>query len=189
MKYGYARVSTIGQGRDGNSLEAQEERLKDCDRIFCDTFTGTKIKRPEFSKLLKIIKEGDTLVVTKLDRLSRSASEGIKLVNDLLNRGIIVHILNMGLMDDTPTGKVLRNVMFAFAEFERDMIVERTQEGKAVARENPDYREGRPQKVIDGELIESVKSGLMSVAEACRKAGISRSTWYKHVGRVESKGA
>ena len=88
----------------------------------------------------------DTLKVTKLDRIARSATQGIELTQSLLDKGITVHVLNMGVMDNTPTGKLVRNVMLAFAEFERNMIVERTAEGKAIAKQNPDFREGRPPK-------------------------------------------
>lgn len=145
MVYGYARVSTAGQAKDGNSLDVQEKDLREngAEIIYSDSFTGTKEHRPELDKLLTELKEGDKLVVTKLDRIARSVTQGIKLVNGLLDRGIVVHVLNMGMMDNTPTGKLIRNIMFAFAEFERDMILERTAEGKEVARKNPNYREGR----------------------------------------------
>lgn len=135
MIYGYARVSTKGQARDGNSLEAQTQLLKDAGakQIFYDSFTGTKVQRPEFDKLTSNLSSGDTLIVTKLDRFARSASQGSQMIESLINRGVTVHILNLGVMDNTPTGKLIRNVMLSFAEFERDMIVERTQEGKAIA--------------------------------------------------------
>lgn len=70
----------------------------------------------------------------------------------LLDKGIVVHVLNMGLMDNTPTGKLIRNIMLAFSEFERDMIVERTSEGKAIAKMNPDFREGRPKKFSNTQI-------------------------------------
>lgn len=148
MIYGYARVSTRGQAKDGNSLEAQENALRSAGatKIYADTFTGTKAHRPELDKLISVMQSGDTMVVTKLDRIARSATQGIDLTKMLLDRGIVVHVLNMGLMDNTPTGKLIRNIMLAFAEFERDMIIERTQEGKAIAKLNPDFREGRPRK-------------------------------------------
>lgn len=148
MIYGYARVSTKGQAKDGNSLEAQEKVLKEAGaaKIYTDAFTGTKTDRPEFDKLISEIQEGDTLVVTKLDRFARSMSQGSELVSELINKGIKVYILNIGVMDNTPASKLIRNVFFAFAEFERDMIVERTIEGKAIAKQNPDFREGRPKK-------------------------------------------
>ena len=148
MIYGYARVSTKGQAKDGNSLEAQEKALREsgANEIYVDAFTGTKTDRPEFDKLMNKIQKGDTLIVTKLDRFARSMSQGSELVSDLIERGIKVYILNIGVMDNTPSSKLIRNVFFAFAEFERDMIVERTMEGKAIAKQNHDFREGRPKK-------------------------------------------
>ena len=95
---------------------------------------------------MAVMHYGDTLVVTKLDRIARSATQGIELIQSLLDKGVVVHVLNMGVMDNTPTGKLIRNIMLAFSEFERDMIVERTQEGKAIAKQNPEFREGRPKK-------------------------------------------
>ena len=125
MLYGYARVSTRGQAKDGNSLEAQENtlRLAGTTKIYADAFTGTKIQRPELDKLMVVMQSGDTMVVTKLDRIARSATQGIELIQKLFDRGMVVYVLNMGLMDNTPTGKLIRNIMLAFAEFERDMIV------------------------------------------------------------------
>ena len=148
MIYGYARVSTKGQAKDGNSLAAQEKALREsgANEIYVDAFTGTKTDRPEFDKLMNKIQKGDTLIVTKLDRFARSMSQGSELVSDLIERGIKVYILNIGVMDNTPSSKLIRNVFFAFAEFERVMIVERTMEGKAIAKQNPDFREGRPKK-------------------------------------------
>ena len=148
MIYGYARVSTKGQAKDGNSLEAQEKALKEAGatKIYTDAFTGTKTDRPEFDKLMNELRSGDTLIVTKLDRFARSMSQGSELVSELIDKGIKVYILNIGIMDNTPSSKLIRNVFFAFAEFERDMIVERTQEGKTIAKQNPDFKEGRPKK-------------------------------------------
>ncbi len=107
MVYGYARVSTQMQAKDGNSLEAQEKLLKEngAEEIYSDAFTGTKAHRPELDKLLARLQAGDKLVTTKLDRIARSASQGIDLIQSLLDRGITVHVLNMGLLDNTPTGK------------------------------------------------------------------------------------
>lgn len=84
------------------------------------------------------------MIITKLVRIARSAPQGIELIQTLLDKGITIHVLNMGLLDNTPTGKLIRNIMLAFAEFERDMIIERTQEGKVIAKKQPGFREGRP---------------------------------------------
>ena len=127
MVYGYCRVSTKGQAKDGNSIEAQEAAVREAgaEEIYADAFTGTKKHRPQLDKLLKVIQDGDKVVVTKLDRIARSATQGIALIDTMLDKGVTVHILNMGIMDNTPTGRLIRTIMLAFAEFERDMIVER----------------------------------------------------------------
>lgn len=179
MIYGYARVSTKGQAKDGNSLEGQEELLKNngAEKIFFDAFTGTKNERPEFSQLLNVLHEGDTLMVTKLDRIARSMIQGSKLVEELVTMGIRVHILNIGLMDNTPSSKLIRNIFFAFAEFERDMIVERTQEGKQIARHRDDFREGRP-KIYSKKQIEHALElkKYNSYKQVEELTGISKST-------------
>lgn len=186
-KKGYGRVSTKGQQRDGNSLEDQRSKLEDagCDEIVLEAYTGTKMDRPKFTKLLAELEPGDTLVVTKLDRFARTASEGSALVKELLERGVAVHILNMGLIENTPTGRLILNVLLSFAEFERDMIVERTSEGKALAKAtNPDYKEGRKALEIpeDFEWYKlAVGTGEITVTKACEELGVSRSTWYKWV--------
>ena len=116
-----------------------------------------KTDRPEFDKLLAEIKAGDTLVVTKLDRFARSMSQGSELVSELIDKGIRVYILNIGILDNTPASKLIRNVFFAFAEFERDMIVERTSEGKAIAKQNPDFKEGRPKKYSKKQVAHALE--------------------------------
>ncbi|MBT2706652.1 recombinase family protein [Pseudomonas sp. ISL-84] len=143
LKYGYARVSTIHQ-----DLQVQLKQLEkeNCDVIYSEKYSGTNKKRPEFQKLMENLKEGDTLVVTKLDRLARSTQDALETIKDLFNRNIKVHVLNMGVIENTPTGRLIFTIFSAFAEFERDMIVERTQEGKILAKQNPDFREGRPKK-------------------------------------------
>lgn len=179
MIYGYARVSTKGQAKDGNSLEAQEKALREsgANEIYVDAFTGTKTDRPEFDKLMDKIQKGDTLIVTKLDRFARSMTQGSELVSDLVEKGIKVYILNIGVMDNTPSSKLIRNVFFAFAEFERDMIVERTMEGKTIAKQNPDFREGRPKKYSRKQIehaLELLESNSYKQVEDM--TGISKST-------------
>lgn len=180
MIYGYARVSTKGQAKDGNSLEAQTKALTEAGatKIYADAFTGTKTDRPEFDRLMDDLESGDTLIVTKLDRFARSMSQGSELVSELINKGIKVYILNIGVMDNTPSSKLIRNVFFAFAEFERDMIVERTQEGKAIAKQNnPNFKEGRPKtddKLI--KLVVELSKNKHSIKEIVEITKLSRST-------------
>lgn len=190
-KIGYGRVSSPGQQRDGNSLESQENKLIEAgaDEVVLECFTGTTMDRPKFTKLIESLEPGDTLMVCKLDRFARTAGEGSKLVKDLLARGVRVHILNMGLIEDSSTGKLILNILLSFAEFERDMIVERLDEGKEVAKaNNPDYKEGRKALIIPVEFEgyrNYVAEGNMTVVEACKELGISRSTWYKWVKGTE----
>lgn len=126
---------------------------------------------------MAVMRSGDTLVVTKLDRIARSATQGIELIQSLLDKGVVVHVLNMGLMDNTPTGKLIRNIMLAFAEFECDMIVERTQEGKAIAKQNPEFREGRPKKYTKAQMEHAISLlNSYSYKEVSEMTGISKST-------------
>ena len=180
MIYGYARVSTIGQFRDGNSLESQIAALEKygCQEIVDEACSGKTMDRPKFQKLLCRLQEGDTLVVCKLDRFARTAIEGVETVRDLFGRGVRVHILNMGLIENTLTGNLILTVMLAFAEYERGMIVERTQTGKAIARQNPDYREGRPKKYLPTQInhaLQLLESG-QSYGQVEKMTGISKST-------------
>lgn len=190
MIYGYARVSTNGQAKDGNSLEAQEKLLREngAEKIFSDSFTGTKTNRPELNKLLNIIQNGDTLIVSKLDRIARSTIQGAELIQKLLDKNIKINILNIGIMDNTPSLKLIRNIFFAFAEFERDMIVERTQEGKAIAKQKADFREGRPRK-YKREQYDLAMTLLEknSINQVSAMVGIPRATLCREIKRRKDK--
>ena len=192
--YGYARVSTKGQAKDGNSLESQIELLKEngAEEIYKDSFTGTKTDRPEFNKLLEKLQKGDTLIVTKLDRFARSMTQGSELVTELINRGIRVNILNIGIMDNTPASKLIRNIFLSFAEFERDMIVERTREGKEIAKQKEGFKEGRPKKYTKAQLdnalsMLTVNGGEYSYKEVESLLGISKSTLIREVNKRKAE--
>lgn len=179
MIFGYARVSTRGQAKDGNSLEVQEKLLREsgAEEIFIDSFTGAKLERPEFDKLLNQIQSGDTLIVTKLDRFARSVSQASDLITQLIDKGITVNVLNLGILSNSSVSTLMRNVLLSFAQFERDMIVERTSEGKAIAKQKPDFREGRPplykKKQIEHALEMLTDHSYKQVEEL---TGISKST-------------
>ena len=178
MICGYSRVSTRIQEREGNSLEAQEQQLKDAGAriVFTESFTGATLDRPQLNELRKALEAGDTLMITKLDRLARSASQGIAFIEDLLSHGISVHVLNMGLMDNTPTGKLIRSILLAFAEFERDMIVERTQEGRRLSG----HYGGRPRKYKRDQLEHALLLlETNSYNQVSNMTGISVSTLYR----------
>ena len=180
MIVGYARVSTLKQAVKGTSLEEQAAQLKaaGAERIVSDTYTGTTMDRPELTKLLGELKAGDTLVVTKLDRLARTAVDGGAIVRDLHQRGVTINILNLGIADDTPMGKLMVTMLLGFSEFERDLIYERTQAGRAAARANGVRVDGRPPKYSRDQrkhAMDLLAQGN-SYTQVERMTGISRST-------------
>lgn len=184
MVIGYARVSSAGQSL-GYSLEAQEEQLKlnGADVVYKEVYSGRSTERPVLKKIIQEkIQPGDTLVITKIDRLARSISDGLKLIDELLSKNIKIHVINMGVLDNTPTGKLIRTVMMAFAEFEINLIRERLAEGKVAAKQNnQQWREGRKPKysqyLLDSALkLLTVNGGELSYMQVSRKTGISVAT-------------
>lgn len=181
--YGYIRVSTKKQ-LEGNSLEQQlgeiTERYFNA-KVYEEQFTSKTSERPVFKNLLSILENDDTLVVTKLDRFARSALEGIQTITELMNKGVKIHILNMGLIEDSHMGKLIVTNLLAFAEFERSMIIERTQIGKAIAKTKEGFKDGRHKKYtrkqIDHALsLLSVNGGQYSYTEVSDITNISKST-------------
>lgn len=177
MILGYARVSGTDQ-----DLILQIEELKSvgCSKVNSEKFTGTTTDRPEFKKLLRRLKKGDMLVVTKLDRFARTASDGIALIDKLTGKGVRVNVLNLGLLDNSTAGRLLRNIMLAFAEFER------LAEGKARARFRKGYREGIPKQRITKRHREVV--ALLEVhtySEVTAMTGFSKSTLYRWKKKLE----
>ena len=196
MVYGYARVSTTGQQRDGNSLEAQKEALikAGATEVFEEAYTGTKMDRPQFTALMEKLKEGDTLKVCKRDRVARTATDGLIMIDELLKKGVSIHILNLGMIDDTPVGRLTRTIFLGFAEFERDLILQRMEEGKRIAKlKNPDYKEGRKRIESDADtltsLVRQVESGKTTVTAAARQLGMSRATFNRRRKEMAKGGA
>lgn len=179
MIYGYTRVSTRKQ-LDGHGLESQKSEIlsKYPDaQILEEQCTGTRLDRPIFNKLTEKLKANDILVVSKLDRFARNTVEGIKVVELFFKNKIAIHILNVGLLEDTPMGRFFLTTMLAVAELERNMIVERTQAGKELARLNDSYQEGRPRKFTDNDLLDAfILLEEHSYREVVQITGISKST-------------
>lgn len=195
MIYGYSRVSTKGQAKDGNSLEAQEkeilERYENA-KIYKEAYTGTTTDRPIFNDIINQIKENDMIVVTKLDRLARNTVEGIQIVKEIFKKKSSVHVLNVGLLEDTAMGQFFITTLLAVAELERNQIIERTQTGKAMAKANAQARgekfiEGRPEK-FDAMQIENALNLLEthSYAQVVKLTGISKSTLIRAKKRKEA---
>ena len=187
MIYGYARVSSKTQLK-GNSLEEQTEALRKygCQEIIDEQYTGKTVKRPKFDYLInETLHPGDMLVVTKLDRFARTVSEGIETIKFLFSKKVKVHVLNVGLLEDTDMGKFFIAILLAVAELERNMIMERTRAGKEIAKTKPDYREGRPVKYSKEQIhlaMSLLRSGN-SYKKVVQMTGISRAT----LARYKSK--
>ena len=180
MIYGYCRVSTKGQAKDGNSLDAQEQeilsRYSDA-HIYKEAYTGTTTDRPVFNEVIQQMQENDLLVVSKLDRLARNTEEGIKIVKNLFLKKCSVHVLNVGLLEDTAMGQFFITTLLAVAELERNQIIERCQTGKAIARQNLDFTEGRPKKYSRQQVqhaLDLLESHSYKQVE--QMTGISKST-------------
>ena len=185
MRYGYIRVSTYGQAKDGNSVEYQERKLLEAgaEEIYKDIFTGRKIERPQFDKLKEVLCSGDTIIVTRLDRFARSLVQASDMITKLIERGVSIKVLGLGVLDNSSESTLFRNLLLSFAQFERDMIVERTQEGKAIARQKSGYHEGRPtieKKRIHLAMELFEKESYKQVSE---ETGISKSTLIRERNR------
>ena len=191
MILGYARVSTVRQVR-GNSLEEQESILKEkgCQEIVVEQYTGKTTERPKLQELVKRLQPGDTLVVTKLDRLARTVQEGSQLIQSLIAKDVTVVIENMGTISSKPMDKLMLNILLAFAEFERDMIIERTQAGKEIARTKNGFKEGRPQKYNEYQLQSALNllADGYSYKEVEKMTRISKSTLIRAKRAGKEKG-
>lgn len=179
MFYGYCRVSTRNQ-KDNYSFEQQEQEILqryEEASIYHETFSGTTTHRPILNVLLNLVDDGDTIIVTKLDRLARTTVEGIELVQLLFEKNVSVHVLNIGLLENTSMGTFFLTTLLAVAELERNQIVERTQAGKMLAKTDPNFREGRPplysKKQIE-HALELLETNTYKQVEAL--TGISKST-------------
>lgn len=147
-EYGYARVSTKGQSLDDQISQLKEVGISSSN-IYSEKFTGTTIKRPVFDELTSKVKNGDTITVTKLDRLARNTREALNILDPLMSQGVKFNVLNIGMLENSTIGRLVKTILLAVAEMERDMIVDRTQEGKRYARlHKKNYHEGRPKRLI-----------------------------------------
>ena len=178
---GYVRVSTKGQ-LDGYSIDQQIGEILSVYKevvIYEEGLSGAK-ERPVFNEVLSILEKDDILVVTKLDRFCRTTKEGLQYIDMLLEKRVKIHILNMGLIENTPVGKLIVTNLLAFAEFERAMIIERTQSGKAIAKTKEGFKEGRPKKFTKKQLdnalsMLNINGGNYSYSQVEELLGISKS--------------
>lgn len=181
---GYARVSTTAQATGGTSLESQREALEAAGavKVFAEAgVSGKKAHRPELDAMLDYAREGDTIVVTALDRLGRTMSDLVQLVGELEARGIAFKSLREGIDTTGPAGRLVFGIFASLAEFEHATILERTAKGREAAAALG-RKGGRPRK-YDAKKIQLVKrlhsTGDMTPAEIAEAAGVSVSTMYR----------
>ncbi|WP_192945730.1 recombinase family protein [Staphylococcus cohnii] len=187
MKIGYARVLTGLQ-----NLNLQEDRLNQygCEKIFSDHISGSKSKRPGLDKAIEFARSGDTIVVWRLDRLGRNMEDLITLVNELNERGVSFHSLeeNITMDKSSSTGQLLFHLFAAFAEFERNLILERSSAGRIAARARGRYG-GRPEKLSqkDLNLLKTLYDNGTPIKTIAEQWQVSRTTIYRYLNKLEDK--
>ncbi|WP_367010166.1 recombinase family protein [Staphylococcus capitis] len=187
MKIGYARVSTGLQ-----NLNLQEDRLNQygCEKIFSDHISGSRSKRPGLDKAIEFARSGDTIVVWRLDRLGRNMEDLITLVNELNNRGVSFHSLeeNITMDKSSSTGQLLFHLFAAFAEFERNLILERSSAGRIAARARGRYG-GRPEKLNnkDLKLLKTLYDNGTPIKTIAEQWQVSRTTIYRYLNKIEDR--
>lgn len=190
--YGYARVSTAGQ-----HLSPQVKQLTEAGatELFKEKRSGKDMERKALLELFKGLNEGDTLIVTKVDRIARSLKDGIALIEELNAKGIKLHVLNMGIFDGTPTSNMLFQILTAVAEFERNIMLERQKEGIADAKKRGAYtnRRSRKYKTNEGNMQSALKLFLnrdtnkLTVKEICEQTGVTRASLYNYAKEMEQQ--
>ncbi|HVB09149.1 MAG TPA: recombinase family protein [Bacillota bacterium] len=184
MRIGYARVSTGEQKLD---LQMDALHTAGCERLFSDTVSGAKAERPGLTQALAACQPGDTLVVWKLDRLGRSLPHLVQTVHDLDARGVGFQSLRENIDTVSSGGRLVFHLFAALAEFERDLIRERTNAGLSAARARG-RKGGRPMGVNlvkQKAALALQKDPTYSIREICQIVDISRNTYYKYIARAQ----
>ncbi|PGD77080.1 integrase [Bacillus pseudomycoides] len=188
--YGYARVSAEHQ-----NLSAQRTALKEAgaEKIHTDKKSGKSIDREGLQELMSQLEEGDTLVVTKMDRVARNVKEGISLIEELNEKGIKLHVLNMGLFDGSPTSKLIQNILLSVADWEREMMLERQRAGIEEAKKRGVYK-GRAKKYTSKnaslvhamELYDNRDANKLTAKQIAEMTQVSRATLYRAIKERDS---
>ena len=168
---GYARVSTVGQ-----SLDTQLQALAECSTIFQEKVSGARDDRPQLAQLLNFVREGDVVLVTKLDRLARNTRHLLEMSEYLQSKQVSLRILNLGINTSTPTGKLMLTMIGAIATFERELMLERQAEGIELAKQRGVYKGRKPTAMARGEEVLALDERGLAKTEIARQTGISLSS-------------
>ncbi len=179
MRVGYGRTSTLDQTA---GLEAQQRELEaaGCERLFMEQVSSVDVKaRAKLAEALDYVREGDTLVVTKLDRLARSVTHLHEVLQTLAVKGANLNILALGLDTSTPTGKLMLNLMGSIAEFEREIMLERQREGIAKAKAEGKYKGRKPTAMAKADEVKKLHGEGVGATEIAQRLGIGRASVYR----------
>ncbi|WP_429051840.1 recombinase family protein [Aeromonas veronii] len=168
---GYARVSTVGQ-----NLDTQLQALAECSTIFQEKVSGARDDRPQLAQLLNFVREGDVVLVTKLDRLARNTRHLLEISEYLQSKQVALRILNLGINTSTPTGKLMLTMIGAIATFERELMLERQAEGIELAKQRGVYKGRKPTAMARGEEVLALADRGLAKTEIARQTGISLSS-------------
>lgn len=172
---GYARTSTTDQ-KAGLAAQVRDLEAAGCDRVFSEQTSAKDAKRPELQRALDHLREGDTFIVTKLDRLARSVADLVVIVGTLTTKGVSLRILAMNLDTSTPTGKLMLNLLGSIAEFERELMLERQREGIADAKAKGKYKGRAPTAQREAQTIIQLRDEGKTVPQIVAATGASRSS-------------
>lgn len=188
MRIGYARTSTLDQKA---GLEAQERDLKQagCERLFIEQVSSVDVvARVKLAEVLDFVREGDVLVVTKLDRLARSVTHLLDVLKALNDRGASLSILNLGIDTATPTGKLMLTILGSIGEFERGIMLERQREGIAKAKADGKYKGRKPTARAKSEEVLRLHLDGVGASEIAKRVGIGRASVYRALGSLTPPG-
>ncbi|MBY3003947.1 recombinase family protein [Rhizobium leguminosarum] len=177
---GYARTSTTDQ-KAGLDAQLRDLQAAGCTKIFKEQLSSVANNRSELERALEFVREGDVLVVTKLDRLARSVADLVAITATLRSKGVELRILTMNLDTSTPTGKLMLNLLGSIAEFERELMLERQREGIAKAKADGKYKGRAPTARSQASKVLALKAEGKTSAEIQAALGISRASYFRIV--------
>ncbi|TPL81720.1 recombinase family protein [Mesorhizobium sp. B2-3-14] len=175
---GYARTSTTDQ-KAGLDAQLRDLELAGCTKVFREEISSVATNRPQLAAVLEWVREGDTLVVTKLDRLARSVADLVSITAALKAKGAGLRILAMNLDTATPTGKLMLNLLGSIAEFERGLMLERQREGIAKAKAEGKYAGRQPTARRQAGEVLRLRTERKSVNDIVQALGISRASVFR----------
>ncbi len=187
MKIAYARTSTVEQVA---GLEAQERDLRalNVDKLFTERISSKAIHRPQLEAAIDYLREGDVLIVTKLDRLARSVEDFVKINRRVMDKGASIQVLALNLDTSTASGKLTMNMFVAIAEFERDLMLERQREGIATAKSEGKFKGRVPTAARQIDKIKELKAAGKSVPEIMAETGVSRASVFRLLKEAAANG-